>query len=86
MAKMQLFGGELDGWEKKNVSPAARPDVFYGIPRDDEEKIKAVRSPSAKQELKEKLAVLAYKYDEETSTANHYKMRRCCELDRVTSG
>jgi hypothetical protein len=86
MAKLQLFGGEMDGWEMKNVPVASRPDVFYAVPRLDEDKIKSTSGSRAKQELRQKLATLAYKFDPDRSTANHFKMTRCPELDRVPQG
>lgn len=86
MAKMQLFGGEMDGYEVKNLAVASRPDVFYAVPRLDEDKIKATTGPRAKQEMRAKLAILAYKFDPDRSTANHFKMTRCPELDRVPQG
>lgn len=83
MAKMQLFGGEKDGWDT-TISPSSRPDVYYAVPNLDEDLVKKVRKAEAKQELREKLAVLAYKFDPDTSSTNHFKMVRCPELDRVS--
>ncbi len=82
MPKMQLFGGEKDGWDT-TVSLDGRPEVFYAVPNLDEDKIKKTRGNNAKTELRDRLAILAYKFDPDTSTANHFKMRRAPELDRV---
>lgn len=79
---MQLFNGEKDGWSAE-VSLDARPDVFYAVPNLDEDLIKKTRSTHAKSELRDKLAVLAYKFDPDRSTAKHFRMVRCPELDRV---
>lgn len=82
MAKLQLFGGEKDGWSMP-VSVDGRPDVFYAVPNLDEDQIKKLRSANAKEELRDKLSVLAYKFDPDRSTASHFRMYRCSELDRV---
>lgn len=82
MAKMQLMGGEKDGWSD-NVSPDFRPDVHFAVPNLDEDLIKKAHGTNAKQELRDRLATLAYKYDADKSTANHFRMMRCPELDRV---
>lgn len=82
MPKLQLFGGEKDGWDS-TVSIDGRPEVFYAVPNLDEDRIKKTRGTQAKQELRDKLAVLAYKFDPDISSANHFKMRRAPELDKV---
>lgn len=82
MPKMQMFGGEKDGWSMP-VSSDGRPDIFYVVPNLDEDQIKKLRSQKAKEELRDKLAILAYKFDPDRSTANHFRMYRCPELDRV---
>lgn len=81
--KMILFGGEKDGWETE-ISPLDRPDVFYVVPYGNENQIAACKSNRAKLELRDKLAVLAYRFDPEHSTADRFIMRRAPELDRVT--
>lgn len=86
MAKMQLFGGEKDGYGQNgelNIPAAQRPDIFYVVPNLDDEKIKQIKGNVAKRELRDKLAVLAYKFDPDTSSTTHFKMRRCPELDKV---
>lgn len=82
MPKMQLMGGEKDGWDD-TVSLDGRPDVFYAVPNLDEDRIKKTKGAAAKEELRDRLAVLAYKFDPVISTANHFKMCRAPELDRV---
>lgn len=82
MSKLQLFGGEKDGWSD-NVSPDSRPDVFYAVPNLDDDLIKKAHGTKVKEDLREKLSVLAYKFDADKSTANHFRMMRCPELDRV---
>ena len=89
MPKMVCFGGEKDGLGMNGeltVSASERPDVFYAVPNLDEDTIKKVRGNTAKQQLREKLSILAYKYDPDVSTAARYVMRRCPELDRVSPG
>lgn len=81
MARMSLNGGEKDGWETQ-ISEDSRPDVFYAVPNLDEDQIKKARG-EAKRELRDRLAILAYKFDPDTSTGGHFKMRRCPELDKV---
>jgi hypothetical protein len=86
MPRMQLFGGEKDGYGRDGelVIPAtSRPDVFYVVPNLDEDKVSRVKSKQAKIELRDKLAVLAYKFDPDESSTDHFKMMRCPELDKV---
>lgn len=82
MPRMSLMGGEKDGWET-TVSEDGRPDVFYVVPNLDEELIKKAKGHNAKLELRDKLAVVAYKFNKDESTATHFKMYRAPELDRV---
>lgn len=84
--KMVLFGGEKDGYGQNGelmVEEDARPEVFYAVPNLDEDKIKKVRGLSAKVELRDRLAVLAYKFDSDKSTSNRALMMRAPELDKV---
>lgn len=87
MAKMVLWGGEKDGLgingELKTTAEDC-PEVFYAVPNVDEDKIKRTRGKEAKQELREKLSVLAYKFDESRSTADTFVMVRNAALDRVS--
>lgn len=82
MTKMVMFGGEKDGLEVP-ITATARPDVFYAVPNLDDEKVKRARGERAKQELRERLSVLAYKFDPEKSSGNRYRMYRAPALDRV---
>lgn len=79
---MTLVGGEKDGLEL-TLSDDDRPDVYYALPNADEDKIKKTRGNEAKRELRDKLAVLAYRRDPAASTADRFVMRRCPELDKV---
>lgn len=79
---MVLWGGELDGDEVK-ISPLERPDITYAVPHKDQVKIEACKSARTKQELREKLAVLAYQFDPAASTVDRFIMRRAPQLDRV---
>lgn len=82
MAKMVLMGGEKDGWDC-DISSDTRPDVFYAVPNTDEEKIKKTKGTDAKHQLRDQLAVLAYKFDPVSSTGDRFRMNRCQELDKV---
>jgi hypothetical protein len=89
MAKMVLFGGEKDGYGMDGeliISGNHRPQVFYAVPILDEDKIKKTHGHDAKRELRDKLAVLAYEFDENASTADLFVMRRKTELDKVRQG
>jgi len=83
MAVMVLVGGELDGKDFKKISAASRPEVFYAVPALDEGKIRNAKGNVAKSELRQRLSVLAYKYDPEKSTKDRFHMVRCPELDKV---
>lgn len=86
MPKMVLYGGEKDGLGINGeliVSADSRPDVFHAVPNLDEDRIKKAKGDTAKTELRNRLAVLAYRYDPERSTANHFKFYRAPELDKV---
>ena len=79
---MSLVGGEKDGLELA-LSDDDRPDVYYALPNLDEEKVKKTKGNEAKRELRDKLAVLAYKFDPFVSTQDRFVMRRTPELDKV---
>jgi hypothetical protein len=86
MPRMELFGGEKDGYGRDGelmIPESSRPDVFYVVPNLDEDKLSKAKSKQAKIELRDKLATLAYKFDPDLSSAEHFKMMRCPELDRV---
>lgn len=82
MSYMELIGGEKDGYRVK-LSSSSRPDVFYAVPSLDEVKIRNTKGNTAKSELRDRLAVLAYKFNGETSTDSLFRMDRAPELDRV---
>jgi hypothetical protein len=84
--KMVLTGGEKDGLGQNGellVEETDRPEVFYAVPNLDEDKIKKTRGLNAKHEMRDKLAVLAYKFDPDKSTSSRSLMRRAPELDKV---
>lgn len=83
MATMELYGGERDGDEIKRITADARPDVFYAVPSIDGDKVAKARGKLAKSELRDKLAILAYEYDKDASTDDHFVMRRNAALDKV---
>jgi hypothetical protein len=80
---MVLFGGERDGWDTE-IDPAYRPDVYYVVPHEDQNKIDACKSSVAKREMCDRLAVLAYEFDPEQSTLTRFVMVRRPQRDRVT--
>lgn len=80
--KMVLVNGERDGWEV-DISDADLPTVFYVVPHEDEGKIGACKSTLAKQEMRDKLATLAYQLDPDRSDDTHSRLYRAPELDRV---
>ena len=79
---MVCFGGEKDGLEL-SLSHDDAPDVYYALPNVDEERVKKTRGNQAKSELRDKLAVLAYKFDPHSSSQDRFVMRRRPELDKV---
>lgn len=81
-AKMILMLGERDGQEIP-ISPSDRPDVFYAVPNLDEQKITETKGNDNKRALRDKLAVLAYEYDVQTSTSTVFRMKRNAALDKV---
>jgi hypothetical protein len=86
MAKMVLAGGEKDGYGidgELTISAAHRPKVFYAVPNLDEDKIKKVHGKQAKLELRDRLAVLAYEFDETASSTERFVMVRNAKLDKV---
>lgn len=87
MPRMELYGGEKDGYGRDGeltIPASSRPDVFYVVPNLDEDKLKLAKTKQAKIDLRDKLAVLAYKFDPDLSSANHFRMNRCPELDKVS--
>lgn len=83
MATMELYGGERDGDEIKRITEATRPDVYYAVPSIDGDKVAKARGKLAKAELRDKLSILAYAYDADASTDDHFVMRRTPALDKV---
>ena len=74
----------MDG--ELTISDKLRPQVFYAVPNLDEDKIKKTHGHDAKRELRDKLAILAYEFDEERSTPDLFVMVRNEELDKVRQG
>ena len=57
--------------------------MYYAVPNLDVAKIKCTHGHDAKRELRDRLAVLAYKFDPLTSTAERFVMRRTATLDKA---
>jgi hypothetical protein len=79
-----LVNGEKDGYERE-LSPDQIPQIFYAVPNLDETKIANTKNNDAKRELRDKLAVLAYRYDALSSTPDCFRMIRTPELDKQAS-
>jgi hypothetical protein len=82
MPKMQLMLGEKDGLDIP-IRAEYRPDIFYAVPNDDDEKIRKTKGTNAKQEMRDKLARLAYEYDPDTSTNEVFRMVRVPSKDKA---
>lgn len=80
--RMLLINGELDGLDRE-LEPRSVPQIFYAVPPLDEQKIKDTRDNEAKRVMRDKLAVLAYKYDALNSTPDVFRMVRTPALDKV---
>ena len=86
MAKMILHGGEKDGLGQDGeltISAKDCPRIFYAVPNLDDEKIRQQKGNDAKRELRDKLAILAYEFDKDSSTDQTFVMRRRPHLDKV---
>jgi hypothetical protein len=59
------MGGEQDGQLVPNAPVKDRPEVYYAVPLVDDPKLKSIRGQKKKDELRERLGVLAYKYQRE---------------------
>lgn len=82
MPQIQLFQGEHDGDVIKITID--RPDIFYAVPSEAEEKIKAAIGAKAKLDLRQKLSTMAYKFDKvinRTGIGLEYQYVRSPELD-----
>lgn len=64
MPHIALYGGEQDGQLIPDV-PKEHPEVYYAVPLVDDDKLKKVRGQVKKKELRERLGVLAYKFEKE---------------------
>lgn len=85
MPKMQLMGGEKDGLEIPMRRANDRPDIFFAVPNHDDEKIRKIKGTTNKLELRDKLAVLAYEFDPESSDEETFRMNRTPAKDKVRS-
>ncbi len=43
-------------------SAKAKPDIYYGVPLKDEERVRKTKGVRARDEIRSRLAVLAYTY------------------------
>lgn len=83
MPKMMLMGGEKDGLELPIRIATDRPDIFYAVPNNDDEKIRKIKGTTNKLELRDKLAVLAYEFDPEASDDETFRMKRTPAKDKA---
>lgn len=63
MPHIALYGGEQDGQLIPDANEKDRPEVYYAVPLADDSKLKEVRGQQKKNQLREKLGTLAYKYE-----------------------
>lgn len=80
--RMECVGGEQDGLSRE-LSPSQIPQIFYAVPSSDQEKITNTKDNEAKRVLRDKLGVLAYKYDPLKSNPEVFRMVRTPVLDKV---
>jgi hypothetical protein len=85
MPHIALYGGEQDGQLIPDASTKERPEIYYAVPLVDDDKVKAVRGQQKKNQLREKLGVLAYKFDKEVmreGIGKEYVYVRAPQLDK----
>ena len=86
MPHIHLMGGEQDGQLVPNANAKNRPDVYFAVPLADDEKVKVVRGQKKKDELRERLGVLAYRFEKEIVREGiglEYVYVRAPKLDKV---
>lgn len=83
MPELQLMGGEQDG-HTVMVATSNCPEVFYAVPLADVQKIRAVQNSLDRLILRDKLAVLAYRFDKIVAIDGRVELRyvRTPELDK----
>lgn len=83
MPELQLVGGEQDG-HKVTVATSNCPEVFYAVPLADVEKIRAVRGNLNRLILRDRLAILAYRFDKIHAVDGRVELRyvRAPEMDK----
>lgn len=64
MPHIALYGGEQDGQLIPDV-PKEHPEVYYAVPLADDGKLKDIRGQQKKNQLRQKLGILAYKFEKE---------------------
>jgi hypothetical protein len=85
MPHIALYGGEQDGQLIPDASAKTRPEIYYAVPLVDDDKLKRVRGQNKKNELRERLGVLAYKFQKEVmreGIGNEYVYVRAPQLDK----
>lgn len=65
MPHIHLMGGEQDGQLVPNADAKNRPEIYFAVPLVDDAKVKDERGQRKKNELREKLGVLAYRFEKE---------------------
>lgn len=84
--RIQLFGGEQDGFERDVTVPSGRPEFFYVWPARYFERVN--KTPQRdKAKLEAELSTLAYKYKEAkpktgVTGSMEYRYERCAKKDR----
>lgn len=85
MPHIHLMGGEQDGQLVPNADPKTRPKVYYAVPLVDDPKLKGIKGQKKKDELRERLGVLAYQYQKEVvkeGIGTEYVYVRAPQLDK----
>ena len=85
MPHIALYGGEQDGQLIPDAPEKNRPEIYYAVPLIHDSKLKEVRGQVKKKQLREKLGVLAYKFDKEVLREGiglEYQYVRAPQLDK----
>lgn len=65
MPHIHLMGGEQDGQLIPDVNDKTRPEIYYAVPLADDSKLKSVQGQRKRDALRQRLGVLAYKFEKE---------------------
>lgn len=74
MPDIQLIGGEQDGHTVTTTTENC-PEIFYAVPLADGEKIRTTRGNLKKVVMRNKLAILAYRFDRVVASEGRVELR-----------